>query len=281
MRLNVPGLTLAACALIASSVQSAEQRLWINAQVNGTPAKVFLDTGAVHFYLFRPAAERFGLKVPEPSGEPWEMFFAKRQVQLQAPGFNGNTRPVIVNAPDYVPVNDTDGFLGWKMIRNNVVQLNAGNGTVSILKKLPPDVATWRKVKIRRDKPSGWNRWDILALETPPPTKEIIIIDTGNPGGVGLPAAKWQQWKAENPARKITRATTAMPSAGVFTHEQSSADELRVGPMLLRDVPVEEAEPWSRSMARHHHGATLGLAALQRLDIIVDAKRGAAYIRTR
>ena len=58
--------------------------------------------------------------------------------------------------------------------------------------------------------------------------------------------------------------------------EVAWAQELDFGPLRLSDVPVTEAN--KRDVA-WGFSATFGLAALKRLDIVIDGPRGVAYLR--
>lgn len=260
-------------------VGAAEERLRLPAQLNGQSARIFLDTGAAEFYLFRPAAERFGFELPDGSSEPWQLYWAGEKCTVTLAGIKARVRPVIMEPPPFVSVQETDGFVGWKLFRDKVIQFDAANGAVSALDSTPEIAKHWTRLKVRKKPPSSWRKWGILALETPKPAAEIIIIDTGQSLGVGLPKAKWATWKSSHPNQPITLAAAAMPSVGIFAREQSWAKELQLGPLQITDTLVGEADPWSHSMVGEKHGATLGLAALARLDMIVDGKRGIAYIR--
>jgi predicted metalloprotease with PDZ domain len=60
------------------------------------------------------------------------------------------------------------------------------------------------------------------------------------------------------------------------------ADKILLGDLLLTDVPVMQAN--SSGMALHassntEYVATLGLAALKRLDIVLDGRQGAIWLR--
>jgi hypothetical protein len=262
--------------------QQNEERIWMNADVNGKPAKVFLDTGAPNFYLFYRSARRLGLEVPEMMTPiPWNMYYAEDKIHLECPGFQGKICPVIVEAPSYLSIGKADGFVGWKTISKNIVRIDAENQAMAILHEVPAIARAWTRLKIHTRKPSGWKRWGILALELPKPFTGLILIDTGSPFGAGLPLSVWKEWKSSHPNVPITMAASAMPSTGITAREQAWAKKFPLGPLELKDVVVEEAEPWSQNMAKDRHAATLGLAALARLDLIVDGKSGVAYLRAK
>jgi S1-C subfamily serine protease len=70
---------------------------------------------------------------------------------------------------------------------------------------------------------------------------------------------------------------------GLVIKEESWAKEISLGPLTLTDVPIMEADSSEialmKSFPDTRYEATFGLAALKRLDIIIDGKRGVAYLR--
>jgi S1-C subfamily serine protease len=72
-----------------------------------------------------------------------------------------------------------------------------------------------------------------------------------------------------------------MPGAGTVVIEEDWAKELTFGPLVLIDVPVMLANVAEQAMGSPGFEASLGLAALKRLDFIVDGDLGIAYIRTK
>lgn len=267
--------------LVALTTRAAEERIWIDAKVDKTPVKTFLDTGASEFYLFRAAAERLGIDLPEKSDDTnnWKMYWADERRTLEFATFRKKIRPAIAEPPRYINVDGIDGFIGWRLIQTNIVQFKADELKVTFPPVVSKEAKSWTRLRVQKSKPNGWKRWNILALETP--ADEIIIIDTGSSSGVGLPAARWEEWKRANPKKPITLETVAMPSAGLFARERSHADSLTVGPLTLTDVVVAKTEPWSQGIAKHQHAATFGIAALKRMDLIVDGRNGWAYVRAK
>jgi S1-C subfamily serine protease len=67
--------------------------------------------------------------------------------------------------------------------------------------------------------------------------------------------------------------------AQVLVKEQTWARELALGPLLLTGVPILEANSAEVALGSAQFEASLGLAALNRLDFIIDGKQGLAYIR--
>ncbi len=58
-----------ALGLWMGTAQAADERILLEATINGKPARLALDTGASHLILFKRGAERLGLKVTKPPRE--------------------------------------------------------------------------------------------------------------------------------------------------------------------------------------------------------------------
>jgi hypothetical protein len=59
------------------------------------------------------------------------------------------------------------------------------------------------------------------------------------------------------------------------------AGEYSLDGFVLRGVPVIENNPLAAHFGGDDYAATLGMAALRRMDLIVDRKTGLAYARPR
>jgi S1-C subfamily serine protease len=70
-----------------------------------------------------------------------------------------------------------------------------------------------------------------------------------------------------------------MPGPRAFVvREQAWAFEFDLRPLLLTDTVIEEMDPES---VRAKHTASFGLAALKRIDLVVDGKHDVAYIHAK
>ena len=75
-----------------------------------------------------------------------------------------------------------------------------------------------------------------------------------------------------------------MVNKELFVSEEIWTREIAIGPLVLTDVPVTEDNQSAVdlfSSADTQFQATLGFAALKRLDIIIDGKHSIAYLRPR
>jgi hypothetical protein len=70
-----------------------------------------------------------------------------------------------------------------------------------------------------------------------------------------------------------------MPGADVVAAEEGWASRLDFGPLTMTDVPVIVANSTQISWDPAHFAGVLGLAALKRLDVIIDGAHGTAYLR--
>jgi hypothetical protein len=102
-------------------------------------------------------------------------------------------------------------------------------------------------------------------------------VDTGFAGGVKLSPPLWRDWKAAHANQPFTVRGYYNPVAGLVVAEESWATGIAIGSLVLTDVPVMEADKADVVLGSSRNQVTLGLAALKRLNFIVDGKRGVAY----
>jgi hypothetical protein len=104
-------------------------------------------------------------------------------------------------------------------------------------------------------------------------------VDTGSSCGVAFAPERWRAWRATYTNPPTTLLAGYMPGAGTVVSEESWAKELTFGPLVLTQVPVLCANVAQRAMGAPGFEASLGLAALKRLDLIIDGALGIAYLR--
>jgi len=253
------------------------ERFLVNAKINGKPVSLALDTGSEgELDLFSPAAERVGVKFPATApglGDATGKTLVHRTEPLPVEIFNANCRIPLYVA--HVPVAvDVDGLVGWELIADNITQIDVAGRSARFLDKIPAEVRHWTKLRLSRTS-------NVLALDIPGPHgNETLLIDTGNDGGVSLNPERWKEWTRAHPDRPKTLQLYYMGGSGIVAGEESWARQLSLGPLSLTGVPVSQASLTEQRMATNY-AATLGLVALERLDLIVDGKAGAAYVRPR
>jgi hypothetical protein len=174
---------------------------------------------------------------------------------------------------------DFDGLIGWWTISQNVLRIDAVAKEVTFLPKVPKQIAQWIRLSVFAVTNSG----GALDLQIPHSdrTNGVLCIDTGDYGGLALPAQEWRRWKEAHPQSLITLETAFTPDDGFFVHEEAWADHISIGPLVLTGVPIAQAGPAGAARWGAQYEGTLGLAALKRLDFIVDGNNGLAYLRTK
>ena len=250
--------------------------MWVDAKINDQPTRLFLDTGSENFCLYRPAAERLGLKFRPVEGP--RPYWATGKCTVKFWGFSQKERVAVFEVPSYLQP-EGDGLVGWRNIHQNIIVFDAIQQKVEFIPKVPKEAATWTKLALRTKLPPGYT---LLALEVPNSdgSKGVIFVDTGAESGVGLPPKKWREWKAAHPNQPTTLTAGYTPSAGLLVREQAWATELSLGPLELANVIVEE-DSGIGALVKAEPTATWGMAALKRLDFIVDGRRGIAYLRAK
>src|SRR5262249_46324408 len=132
----------------------------------------------------------------------------------------------------------------------------------------------WLKFQLRTNA-------ETLVMEIPkqPDVKAGISIDTGCNCGVSLSSQRWRQWNADHPDASKTLAAYYMPATGFVVTEQAWAKKLSFGTLTITEVPIREANPSEVAHGSPAFEASFGLAALNRLALIVDGGRGVAYLK--
>jgi hypothetical protein len=249
----------------------------VDAEINDLPVTLALDTATEgNVVLFSPAAERIGLPLPAtPSTNNdtrGKTAIHKTEPQAVTLFNTSNNVPLYVaRIPLAAP---TDGTVGWGLLEHRILQIDVADRSVRLLETIPAEVLQWTKLPLSRDA-------NVLALEIPSwRGNDTLVIDTGNAGGVSLSPEQWQKWTKANPDRPKTLQISYISGSGVVAGEEDWARQLSLGPLSLPNVPVREASI-TEQRAAPNCAATLGLVALERLDLIVDGKAGVAYVRPR
>ena len=277
-------LAIIAICFLASAAHAVE-RIWIDAKINDKPARFSFDTGAGEIILWRPSVKKFGLKL---SGAPSDARRSRRpdwssseialtqwtdDCNLMIWGSTVNYSLAVIDRPSYLDsqADTEDGFVGWNPVRRNVFSIDAVAGKAEPLDAAPQQTAGWTQLRISTND-------DVLILESPDPPGKLlrIRVDTGDPAGAQIRADLWRRWKASHPKAATTLMASYTPAIGVHAEEVAWAEELRLGSLTLSGVPLSE-----NSEAAASFDATLGMAALKRLEFIVDGKHAVAYVRPR
>lgn len=266
---------LVAAVRFAAGSSVSGDRIWVDSEINGVPARLFLDTGSDRSVLTTTAAARLGLRIM-PTSEmlvpEWQVGETD-EVSLKVNGQQFRSSFLVLRFPRYTG-GDEDGALSLHSLSNTILRIDASSTNVFFLTKLPKEARRW--TRFRTSPGSGCLE---LGIDMPGKFLHIVRIDTGAWDGVALSPAAWRAWRTAHPSAPRTFQTSFTPSDGDCVLEEAWADEVRLGPITLRDVPITQAGPsdWRRWGTNHY--ATLGMAAISRLDMIVDRAACKAYLR--
>lgn len=260
--------------LLATAQTDADDRVWVEQiRVNGNPVRMFFDSAADGVALTSDAVKRLGLKVADPpkNGLPGDTAV----YTLDLGGNRFQTGFGILNVPVYGEL-DFDWFVGWPNLNSNIFRIDAASRQITFLKSVPSTARNWSKFLIATN--SG-----LLDLEVQhnDGTKGIITVDTGNWFGIGLSPRLWRQWKDAHPHTPMTLRTCITPH-GFAVAEEAFADKIYIGPLQVSNVPVLKLDRNGViAPKRDNQDAVLALAALSRLDFVVDGPHNLAYLRAK
>jgi predicted aspartyl protease len=270
------GLALCVVALAPLWGGAAEARFFVDAAINGQPVRLAFDTGTSGVVLFSRTAARLGLAftnaAPQVRLAPGLVAVGWTEAcGLQIAGNAASNCLAVVDIPAMLPLG-VDGIVGWPNISNNVMRMDATHGTLTWLPQVPAYATNWTRLKLRAGS-------DVLCLEVPQSggAPFIVFVDTGCEDGAKLAPELWRAWRAAHAQQPLTFNAYYTPSVGLVVAEVGWADRLAIGPVLVTGIPVEVADPGDLARGL----ITLGMAALKRLDIIVDGKKGVAYLHAK
>ncbi len=256
----------------------AHERIWLDAKINGRRAKLCLDSGSSFLVLCPQALLKFHLKfVPDPTTDfpAWLRPGYTEEYTLRLEGANCRTKFFVLNLPKYVDV-DNDGLVGWLVMSDNILQIEADARKVTALRKVPKRATQWARFSVLTNLDTL-----NLALPNSEGKNALLCIDTGSLNGVDLPARKWRAWRKSHPETPRTLRMDFIGDSGPSLREEAWADEIAFGPVALTGVPIEQMAPAQETRLGADCEAVLGLAALKCVDLIVNAPNGQAYLQAR
>jgi hypothetical protein len=271
-------LVLAGAALTGCVANHAEDRMWLDATVNGHDVLMAVDTGSSRSFLYRTTATDIGLKITDPPADtlvrPGRVLFGETEpCNITFWDFTLHIPLGIMDAPDYINM-EADGMIGWPDVRDKIFAFDALNDKMQPLGKLPDDLSGWTKFPVV----ANANILILIATQADGKTG-LIYVDTGSPFGVALSADHWKEWRAAHTTSPVTIHAYYTPGAGLVTGEQGWARNYSLGPLHLTEVPVEQSDSILPSLVPGLHLATFGMAALKRLDFILDGPHHVVYLR--
>jgi lipoprotein NlpI len=286
-------LVSAAFVLSGRAEDISTNRVDFKIEINGRPARMVLATSLGTTLLFEPGQRRLELKgtafsklAPVASGG--QTFSAP--IPLIGNPFDripwlyrqliGLMHPILYHEVKNLYGQLTgklEGVLGWPEIRDNILVFDAGSRTIRRVEQLPPETSGWLKLKVVPDR--------CLLLEVPLVDGKTgtVWVDTADSRSVIMPAAQWKQWTDDHPQAAVTSHKALGLPLILTTHHEVFADEIKLGPLALTDVALEDMPPGDETRLLQETPAakvawTFGINALSRMDLVVDGKNGWAYL---
>ncbi len=254
----------------------ADNRIWLkDAEINNKTLKLIFDSGSPYNFLSPEALKRLGLRfVPATTNDSTPGMWSgdTELCKISFNGINGQTTFVVLDLPLYVGA-DFDGGIGWCSMSQNVLRIDAISQEVTILSKVPRQSLRWSQFSVS----TNFGTLDLRIPHGRDP-EGILCVDTGFEGGVSLPKGEWVKWKKQHPQSATTLETSFSLTNGFEIQTEVWAEKISFGPIVLTDVPLADEGPKKTSLWGTNYEGTIGLAALRRMDFIVDGRNGTAYL---
>ena len=260
-----------------TSVCHADERLWLDAKINGKRARLIFDSGTDASVLWRDGARRPGLNVNElktntPLTSDQILGYAET-CTLSLNGIEGKAQFPVINPPELTEP-DFDGLIGWPTLRNGVFQIDARAQRITFLEKVPKKVSGWTQLGMVTNS----TRLEVEILHGSNITG-ALCIDTGSAFGVSLPPREWREWKAAHSHQPLTLNTFSTLTDGVVAKEEAWADRISFGALILTNVPIREETPGEVVLGGPQDQGSLGLAVLKHFDVVIDGEHGGVYLQ--
>jgi hypothetical protein len=242
---------------------ASDERLTLNAKINGETIRLAFDTGApAPLIILSPTAKKLSLKTEERNGEKFAFF------TIYIEGHE------IVNAQalvmDSLPFPDIDGLVGWPALLGNIWRVRWENMSLSLMPSIPEEIFSWQPLKLDTQGPLA----AALLFEN---SDGLVFLDTGHPGGIALSESRWNKWVQENSHLPRTLKSGYLPAAGgIFFTELSWANSFKLGPLEFPCVVIEKnVIKWPKLEA------VLGIEALKHFEIVFDRISNRIYLKKR
>lgn len=258
----------------------AEVRIYVPAKLNGRPLHLSFDTGSEGLLLFDHAARRFGLRITTATkdqnlGVGKVAVATTEPVRVELLGTIFESLEIgVVTLPPWLDM-DIDGVIGWNSLRGNTLLLNGRKHEFYPLAELPPETTNWTRLRLIQD-------CNLFAAELPdstPGKPQRLGIDTGWDGGLSLSNETWDKWQRAHPQARATLDAYYTPGTGLVVSPTAWADEIEIGGLVFRDVPLHRLNPTESANYPTHTAVVVGLFALLGTDSIFDGKSGHFYLR--
>jgi len=278
-----PALNSLLCLLLLTGCRHVRQETFLaDVHINEKPVSFAYDTGASATVVFTRSAKRLGLKVSKPPSSPKPATGRVKIGHTEPCRFTvGHETYTFKLATVHVPwpwgrLLDVDGVIGWPDLKDDFFTLDTRDDAIKRLDRLPQDTNGWIRLPLNR--PAG-----VLALEIPRADGKtgVLEVDTGNAEGVSLSPKRWKEWRATHPHARGGWQINFMPGSGPAIGRQYEAEDLAIGPLTWKRVNIRKARPSETGIVEGNDvfEASIGLAALRQLNLIIDRTNHTAYVR--
>src|SRR6266478_6256022 len=125
-------------ASFRSTIRAAEERIWLEAKINGKPTRLCFDSGSNASALCARSVQKLGLKfIPARTNDfsPGLLAGDTEECTLTLEGSERKTSFLVLDLPAYVNL-DFDGLIGWSAISPKVLRIDAFAREVAFLPKV-------------------------------------------------------------------------------------------------------------------------------------------------
>ncbi|MGO8837494.1 MAG: hypothetical protein ACLP7I_14220 [Limisphaerales bacterium] len=256
---------------------------WGDTKIDGKSVHLNLDTASdTPITLYSNTAQKLGLKVlPDTQhsksntvswGTTTPYDFDSGPVKIKV------CISVLLEPSD--PGWPEDGVIGWPFVRqffsNYSLLLDLATNRLGFLTNSSIEFDAWNKLSLQTN-------LGVLAFceSQRKGNNSVIVVDTGTPYGVKLSPLEFRKWKANhtNNATTVVAYETLQGGRKVIAKQEIWADKISVGPIVLTGVPVTEASVYdvaSGTSSNSQFMAMLGVAALKRVELIIDNQQNVA-----
>ena len=244
-------------------VLASDERLTLNAKINGETIRLAFDTGMpTALTLLSPTAKKLSLKTEERNGRKYAFF----TIYIAGHEFI-NAQALVM---DSIPFPDIDGVVGWPALLGNIWRVQWENMSLSIMPSIPKEILSWQSLKLAAQIPVA----AALFFEN---SDGLVYLDTGHSGGIALSEPRWNKWVQENSHLPWTLKSGYLPAAGgFFLTELSWANSFKLGPLEIPCVVIEKnVIKWPKLEA------VLGIEALKHFEIVFDLTNNRIYLENR
>jgi lipoprotein NlpI len=278
-----PAFNLLLGLLLLTGCRHVQQEMFLaDVRINDKPVCFAYDTGAGDTVMWTHSAKRLGLKVSKPPSSPklapGKVNIGHTELCRFTVGHETyRLKLATVHLPwPWAGLMDLDGVIGWPDLKSDFMAFDTADDAIKGVEGLPHDTNGWTRLPVSR-------RTGVLALEIPRADGKtgVLEVDTGNAEGVSLSPARWKEWRATHPHAHGRWQCNFMPGSGLAIGHQYEADDLGIGPLTWKRVTIRKARPTEMGIAedRDVFEASIGLAALRQLNLIIDRTNQMAYVR--